>query len=107
MVIRCPSMYTFGENLKIKIPQNFSTNSTVSINISLHSLDHLIKFIHDSANEFNDFYFVPQWMKELEMVYGLKNSLKNTESFFDYPTKPSINYYTKEQYCFFTTVYDW
>ena len=107
MVIGCPSMYTFGENLKIKIPQNFSTNSTVSINNSLHSPDHLIKFIHDSANEFNDFYFVPQWMKELEMVYGLKNSLKNTESFFGYPTKPSNNYYTKDKVRFFTDAYAW
>src|SRR5690625_671353 len=62
MVIGCPSMYSCGENLNIKRPQKFSTNSTVSNNIYIHATDHLIKFQHVSAKEFNDFYFKPVWM---------------------------------------------
>ena len=107
MVIGCPSMYTFGNNLKIKTPKNFTTNSTVSINNSLLSPEHLINFIHNSASLFNEFYFVPQWRKELEMVYALGNSLREKESVFGYPTKTSHDYYIQNKIRFFTDAYAW
>lgn len=107
MVIGCPSMYTFGEDLEINVPKNITVDSKISINNSLLSPDHLIKFIHDSAEEFNEFYFVPQWKKELETLYALEHSIRKTESVFGYPTKATHNYYTEDKIRFFTDANAW
>lgn len=107
MVIGCPSMYTFGGDLKIEVPKSITADSRISINNSLLSPDHLIKFIHDSAEEFNEFYFVPQWRKELEMLYALAHSIRKTESVSGYPTKATHNYYTEDKVRFFIDAYAW
>lgn len=68
MVIGCPSMYTFGRELKIKDVE-LNENSVVSLNSSKLSPDNILNFITDIAEDFNNYYFIPQWMKEFKMTY--------------------------------------
>jgi len=68
MPIGCPSMYSFGRDLKIR-DTNITKDSLVSINNSRLSPDNVLNFIDRSRHEFGNYYYIPQWLKELKMTY--------------------------------------
>lgn len=87
VVIGCPSMYSFGRELKIR-NTNITTNSLVSINSSRLSPDNLLDFIDRSAKQFPNHYFIPQWKRELILTYIGAPSLSHKDD-KNYPNKMS------------------
>ncbi|BCN31787.1 polysaccharide pyruvyl transferase family protein [Anaeromicropila herbilytica] len=81
MVIGCPSMYTFGSELKIR-ETSITRDSKVSINNSKLSPKNVLTFIKRSTEEFPDHYFIPQWLKEMKLTYlGISNAGKPTPNY--------------------------
>lgn len=102
-VIGCPSMYTFGRELKIR-DTNITTDSKIAVNSSMLSPDNVLKFISRSMKEYNNHYFIPQWMKEMILVYTGTGKLKEDAN---YPTKMSDEVYMRGRVPFFLNAKTW
>lgn len=102
-VIGCPSMYTFGRNLNIK-DLNINENSRVCINSSRLSPDNVLDFIDRSKQEFSNYYFIPQWMKELELTYSGISELKDVSN---YPSNRESEIYKNNRVRFFLNAPSW
>lgn len=93
-VIGCPSMYTFGRDLKIK-DLNLTTKSTIALSSSKLSPENVLKFITNVSDHYPDYYFIPQWMKEFQMTYiGNQKLEKNTDF---YPNTIEDKYYDENR----------
>lgn len=69
-VIGCPSMYTWGRELKVKDP-DITYDSTVCINATATSnITRANDFIFSEARKFNDYYFLPQLIDEYRLAYA-------------------------------------
>lgn len=90
MVIGCPSMYTYGRNLKIR-DLHFDDNSVISLNSSKLTPEKGLKFISQIAEDYDNYYFIPQWMSEFKMTY-LGNE-KLGENTLYYPNTISYKFY--------------
>lgn len=94
VVIGCPSMYAFGRDLKIK-DLNLHENSTVAINSSKLSPEHVLKFITSVTDKYDNYYFIPQWMKEFKMTYLGNQKLGENTDF--YPNTINDRYYEEDK----------
>lgn len=93
-VIGCPSMYTFGRELKIR-DLNLTNKSTIALSSSKLSPENVLKFITDVSDDYSDYYFIPQWMKEFQMTYiGNQKLEKNTDF---YPNTIEDRYYEENR----------
>lgn len=103
-VIGCPSMYAFGRELKIR-ETDITKDSLVCVNSSRLSPNHVLNFIARGMEEFPNFYFIPQWLKELQLTYvghpPLSKSSKN------YPDKMSHPIYMNNRVVFPLNVVTW
>src|SRR5699024_1781948 len=63
-VIGCPSMYSFGRELKIR-DNKITRESQVCVNSSMLSPKKVLDFISKSMNDYPNHYFIPQWRKEM------------------------------------------
>ena len=68
-VIGCPSMYGFGDTLKIREPQ-INKDSLISLNSSIFSEQKTIDFVERVRQQFPNHYFVPQHRRELAEYHG-------------------------------------
>lgn len=102
-VIGCPSMYTFGRELNIK-DLNINENSRVCVNSSRLSPDNVLDFIDRSKNEFSNYMFIPQWMKELELTYSGISELKYLSN---YPSNRDHEIYKNNNVRFFLNAASW
>ncbi|WP_010290190.1 polysaccharide pyruvyl transferase family protein [Kurthia massiliensis] len=93
MPIGCPSMYSFGRDLKIR-DTNITKDSLVSINNSRLSPENVLKFIDRSRHEFANYYYIPQWLKELKMTYLGGPDLDHQDK--TYPESVLDPYYTED-----------
>lgn len=93
-VIGCPSMYTFGKELNIK-DLNLNKHSKIALNSSKLSPEHVLKFISSISENYQDYYFIPQWRKEFKMTYVGNEKLKENTSF--YPNSIADKYYRKDR----------
>lgn len=90
MVIGCPSMYSFGPSLNIR-DTNITQDSLIALNGSKLSPDNVLKFMERSSVEYPNYYFIPQWQKELKMTYlGNEKLKKDTEH---YPVNIAHKFY--------------
>lgn len=103
-VIGCPSMYTFGRELKIR-DTNITKNSKIAVNSSKLSPDNVLDFITRSMKEYPNHYFIPQWMKEMLIVYLGASSLPNPTD--NYPSKMSDKVYMEGRVPFFLNAQTW
>lgn len=103
-VIGCPSMYTFGRDLKIK-DLNLTNNSTIALNSSKLSPEHVLKFITNVSNNYPDYYFIPQWMKEFKMTYVGNEKLSENTAF--YPNSLEDRYYKENRVRFPLNAKSW
>ncbi|WP_259569109.1 polysaccharide pyruvyl transferase family protein, partial [Clostridium botulinum] len=103
-VIGCPSMYTFGRDLKIK-DLNLTNNSTIALNSSKLSPEHVLKFITNVSNDYPDYYFIPQWMKEFQMTYVGNEKLGENTAF--YPNSIEDRYYKENRVRFPLNAKSW
>jgi len=85
-VIGCPSMYSFGRELKIR-ETNITKESTICVNSSRLSPKHVLDFITRGMEEFPNHYFIPQWLKELKLAYLGAPPIAKPSS--NYPVKMS------------------
>ncbi|MCC3725590.1 polysaccharide pyruvyl transferase family protein [Staphylococcus epidermidis] len=93
-VIGCPSMYSFGRELKIK-ELNLTKTSKIALNSSKLSPEHILRFITDISNNYRNYYFIPQWRKEFMMTYiGNENLNENTPF---YPNTIKDKYYEENR----------
>lgn len=93
-VIGCPSMYAFGRELKIR-DLNLNEKSTIALNSSKLSPEHVLKFITSIPDNYSDYYFIPQWMKEFRMTYLGNQDLEETTKF--YPNTIKDKYYEENR----------
>ncbi|MBR7795788.1 polysaccharide pyruvyl transferase family protein [Agaribacter marinus] len=103
-VIGCPSMYTFGRELKIR-DTNITKESMVCVNSSRLSPNHVLDFISRSMKDFPNHYFIPQWMKEMKLVYNGAPPIAKQSS--NYPVKMSDPVYMNNRVRFFLNVPTW
>lgn len=96
MVIGCPSMFSFGGNLKIR-DTDIGKNSKISINSSLKTPKSTLKFIQNTVEEFPNQYFIPQWLSEFKLTYLGHPNMKNKRKKKFYPSKIESNVYKKNQ----------
>lgn len=74
MVIGCPGMYSFGDNIKIRNTE-INNSSKIAINSGNYGLM-INEFISKTMKEFLNYYFIPQWRSELRLTYLGRPSLK-------------------------------
>lgn len=103
-VIGCPSMYAFGRELKIR-ETNITKDSMVCVNSSRLSPKHVLNFIARAMEEFPNYYFIPQWLKELQLTYVGYPPL--SESSKNYPDKMSHPAYMNNRVIFPLNVVTW
>lgn len=103
-VIGCPSMYTFGRELKIR-DTNITKDSVVCVNSSLLSPKNVLDFISRSMNDFPNYYFIPQWRKEMILTYAGSPSLNETVE--NYPAKMSHPAYMNNRVRYFLNAPTW
>ncbi len=106
MMIGCPSMFSFGANIKIR-DTNIEKNSKISINSSLKSHIHILKFILNAREEFPNHYFVPQWLSEFKLTYFGHPNLKNKSKSKLYPTTIESDLYKNNQVRYPTSALGW
>lgn len=80
MVIGCPSMFTFGNYLKIK-DVNIDENTKITLNSGQYG-PLINNIISRTMNEFSNYYFIPQERTELKLCYLGMPPLKTNH---DYP----------------------
>lgn len=103
-VIGCPSMYTFGPNLKIR-DTNITKDSLVCVNSSLHSPKNVLDFITRGMEAFPNYYFIPQWLKEMRLVYTGSPSIKQDDT--NYPAKITSPAYKENRVRYFLNAPTW
>lgn len=103
-VIGCPSMYTFGRELKIR-DTTITKDSNVCVNSSKLSPENVLAFISRSMKEYPNHYFIPQWMKEMKLTYLGAPAIE--ESNDHYPVKMSDPLYMNNRVRFFLNVPTW
>ncbi|MBQ0140364.1 MAG: polysaccharide pyruvyl transferase family protein [Kurthia sp.] len=102
-VIGCPSMYMNGPKLDVR-STNLTSEAVVAINSSPKSPKNVRDFIEKSRHEFDEHYFIPQWLKELRMTWLGENPLKKIEL---YPSKTSHQLYQEDRVRYFLDVPSW
>lgn len=103
-VIGCPSMYAFGRELHIK-DLKLTNSSTIALNSSKLSPEHVLKFITGVSNDYSDYYFIPQWMKEFKMTYVGNEKLEENTLF--YPNTIGDKYYEENKVRFPLNAKSW
>lgn len=103
-VIGCPSMYTFGRELNIR-ETNITKESMICVNSSRLSPKNVLDFISRSTEEFTNYYFIPQWMKELKLTYAGAHPIADSDG--NYPVKMSDSAYMNDRVRFFLNVPTW
>ncbi|MGN0632495.1 MAG: polysaccharide pyruvyl transferase family protein [Oscillospiraceae bacterium] len=107
-VIGCPSMYTFGNNIKIRDTVK-SPDCKATYNLTYYSEAETIDYIERAAKEFKDIIFVPQLVSELKLLYwgtDYKHGDKD-ESKLNYPSNLKHPVYAEDRVRFFVNVNDW
>lgn len=104
IVIGCPSMYTFGRELNIRDTE-IDKESMICVNSSKLSPDNVLDFIGRGMDEFPNHYFIPQWRKEMHLVYaGFPTVGKDSDN---YPVKMSDKVYMNDRVRYFLNVPTW
>lgn len=109
-VIGCPSLYTFGKNLKIRdTDKGFDCRAAFNLSQSVKGR----KFIYAQAERFKDIIYVPQLTAELQTLYwGADFNDYITGRQFDpadltFPSSLSHPLYKEDRVRFFVNVNDW
>jgi hypothetical protein len=104
MVIGCPSMYAFGDQLHIR-RTTITPESMVCVNSSPLSPDNVRAFITRSMKQFPNNYFIPQWLSEMRLTYLGFPPLSSQKA--NYPGKMSDAPYMTDRVRFFLNIPTW
>lgn len=104
MVIGCPSMYTYGENLKIReIAKDKGSELLLSTNRSKSAPGPVLKYIHRLHETFEKASFVPQGWDEFKLMYTGVPTFK----IGSYPSTMKDIAYESGNATFFTSAVRW
>lgn len=103
-VIGCPSMYAFGRELNIR-ETNITKDSIISVNSSRLSPKNVLDFITRGMEEYPNHYFIPQWMKEMRLVYAGAPAIAKSSD--NYPVKMTDPTYMNDRVRYFLNVPTW
>ena len=108
-VIGCPSMYTYGNNIKTR-KLKLNKNTRIATNLTPKADIQIMDFIHGIHKEYKNTLFVPQDNDELLLGYsgaasfgGATVNLENTS----YPSELSSYEYEKGKVGFFLSAHSW
>lgn len=108
MVIGCPSMYTFGNNIKIRDVE-LNDNSAISINMTPAADQKVLKFLNGLSEQYKNLEFTPQDLDEMILTYsgtpflgGAVNSKVD-----NYPNSLNSAVYKNNQVKFFLSAPSW
>ncbi|AMY06110.1 polysaccharide pyruvyl transferase [Staphylococcus condimenti] len=103
-VIGCPSMYTFGRNLKIK-EVNLNRDSRVSLNASNIATEKVMDFLNEIAIKYSNYFFVPQSYDEFLINYfgfGRVNDVP-----YNFPKNIGSKFYKEGKVKYFLNAKTW
>ncbi len=106
-VIGCPSMYTFGNNLKIRNTKK-DEDSNIAYNLTYYSKPETIDFMDAAVAQFKSPVFVPQMLAELKTLYwgiDYKSTFENAKR--NYPCNINSPVYAQDRVRFFVNVNEW
>lgn len=104
MAIGCPSMYTFGRELKLKELQ-LNKRSLISINSTSVCDEESMNFLSNIGQEYKNNFFIPQNYPELNICYMGGPSMKHTVK--NYPYDIESQFYKEGRVKFFLSAQTW
>lgn len=108
MVIGCPSMYTFGNNIKIR-EVNLNDNSSISVNMTPKADQKVLKFLNGLSEQYKNLEFTPQDLDEMVLTYSgtpfLGNAINSKVD--NYPNSLDADLYKNNQVKFFLSAPSW
>ncbi|MFD1451561.1 polysaccharide pyruvyl transferase family protein [Oceanobacillus sojae] len=107
-VIGCPSMYTFGENIKIRDIE-LNTSSSISVNMTPKADQEVLKFLNSLSGHYKNLNFIPQDMDEMILTYSgtpFLGGAINTKV-DNYPNNLMSDVYKNNQVKFFLSAPSW
>lgn len=103
-VIGCPSLYTFGREIKIR-DLHLTEHSSIAINASPISSEVAIQFLNNMITTYNDYNFIPQHLDEFHLMFAggpdIASDIKG------YPTNIEHKYYSEGRVKYFTNMPSW
>jgi len=103
-VIGCPSMYAFGRTLKLR-DVTLTPESLVSLNAGVVASPDAMAFLTQVAQDYPNYYFIPQNYKEMLLNYFGMGELKDGPSGF--PKDIGSKFYREGRVKFFLNAQSW
>ncbi|MBC2186155.1 polysaccharide pyruvyl transferase family protein [Listeria sp. FSL L7-0253] len=103
-VIGCPSLYTFGREIKIR-DLHLTHQSSIAINASPTSSETAIQFLNNLITTYKDYHFIPQHLDEFHLMYAGGPDI--TSDIKGYPTNIEHKYYQEGRVKYFTSMPSW
>ncbi|EUJ33031.1 hypothetical protein MFLO_05490 [Listeria floridensis FSL S10-1187] len=103
-VIGCPSLYTFGNELKIR-DLKLNPDSLIAINASPVSTETSLNFLNKIIDTHPNYYFIPQHLDEFQMMYAGGPDITSDRP--SYPTSIQDRYYRDGRVKYFTNMPRW
>lgn len=107
-VIGCPSMYTYGENIKIRDIE-LNNNSSICVNMTPKANQEVLKFLNGLSDQYKNLDFIPQDMDEMILTYSgapFLGGAVNT-AVDNYPNSLKSKVYKNNQVKFFLSAPSW
>ncbi|GMG64664.1 polysaccharide pyruvyl transferase family protein [Tetragenococcus halophilus] len=108
MVIGCPSMYTFGNNIKIR-DVNLHNSSLISMNMTPKADQKVLKFLNGLSEQYKNLEFTPQDLDEMILTYSgtpfLGNAVNSKVN--NYPNSLDADLYKNNRVKFFLSAPSW
>ncbi|MBM5608771.1 polysaccharide pyruvyl transferase family protein [Listeria ivanovii] len=103
-VIGCPSLYTFGRELKIR-DVHLTEQSTIAINASPTSSEVALQFLNNMIETYKNYQFIPQHLDEFHLM--LAGGPDISSETIGYPTSIKHKYYQEGRVKYFTSMPSW
>ncbi|WP_439442755.1 polysaccharide pyruvyl transferase family protein [Listeria aquatica] len=103
-VIGCPSLYTFGSELKIR-DLNLQRDSLIAINASPVSSEASLQFLNEVIQKHPNYYFIPQHLDEFHLMYAGGPDISSDRQ--SYPVSILDCYYKEGRVKYFTSMPSW
>ena len=103
-VIGCPSMYTFGREIKLR-EVSLNQNSQVYLNAGDITTQETMLFLDRVSNRFKNYYFIPQVYQEFVLNYLGIGTVENVVP--NFPQNIASKYYAEGRVKYFLNASTW
>lgn len=100
-LIGCPSMFMFGWKLPVREKKPLTHDSVIGITGAVGNPREMKKFLMKVREEYPDYYYIPQLLPDLELIYGGKPFLFNPNARILYPNMPDHPDFVKDKALYF------